>query len=177
MSGRAAFHSTVLALSFVSGASHVFAGADKQVEFFIGTCLHSIDDISRVKSLAAIKKWQKLPEDTLNVMKPVEGRDYEGWAVQYDGELYIVAVNRGVWGEGEQANTCTVIVNAPKDDVLAALGKAVKLKKVHVEDEPLQVSEVFQFDSLIADRAIVQVMWAKNLRPPVNLSIVGITKK
>jgi hypothetical protein len=162
----------------------IFAAGDaiagdtkKQIEFFLGTCFGALDDISRVKSLATLLKWQKSPSDFANLGKPVDGNGYESWVVRKEGELYAVAVNQAPWNDKQIANVCSIVVQSSRDEVIAELLRAVKLKKVHEEDEPLQTTYYYQYDSMAVERAMVSVIALKNGGAPVSLGITGIKNK
>ena len=149
----------------------------KQIEFFLGTCFGSLDDISRVKSLAALLKWQNAPAEFANLGKPVNGGGYESWVVRRDGEFYVVAVNQAPWVDEKLANVCSVVVESPRDAVLTELTRMVKLKKIHEEHEPLQTTYYFEYDSSAVERAMVSVAALDNGTAPVSLGVTGIRKK
>jgi hypothetical protein len=48
----------------------------RQAQFFVGTCFNSIDDLSRVASMAKSLSWETMPEDMENVGKPLQGQGY-----------------------------------------------------------------------------------------------------
>ncbi len=163
-----------IAASVFSGSA-VFAGdTKKQIEFFLGTCFGSLDDVSRVQSLAALLKWKNAPADFANLGKPVNSIKYETWLVQKEGEFYAVAVNQAPWNDRQIANVCSVAIQSSGNAVIAELTRVIKLKKVHEEDEPLQTTSYYEYESMAVDRAMVSVVALKDGSAPVSLGVTGI---
>ncbi len=164
----------VASLQILACNAAVAKDTKKQVEFFLGTCFGSLDDVSRVKSLAALLKWPKAPPDFANLAKPVTGKDYLSWIVRKDGEFYAVAVNQSPWSDKQTANVCSVVIQSPRDAVIAELTRVLKLKKVHEEHEPLQTTYFYEYDSSVVERAMVTVIALDNGTSPVSLAVTGI---
>jgi hypothetical protein len=103
-----------LLLLFSVGSANVQSrsSTDIALEFILGNCFQPIDDISRVKSVARLFKWDTLSADALNNMsKPVDTIDYEAWhraALFHRRQPGHIprATNRGLLGRGKPTSRC-----------------------------------------------------------------------
>jgi hypothetical protein len=103
----------LLCLTSAASAQQRLA-VDVAIEFIIGNCYHTLDDVSRVESAARLMKWEMLPAEASNMLKPVEGSGSALWHAQYEGQHFLVGVNHGMF-EGRPAEVCSVVANLRPD--------------------------------------------------------------
>jgi hypothetical protein len=145
---------------------------DVAVQFVIGNCYRSIDDISRVTSFARLMHWQALAPDMANALKPVDGTDYEAWQVSEQGQLFVVGVNRGLF-RGRSAEICSVTVNQPPDALTPKLLGALKARRMQTNTEGLQVTDVYALEHPTQSVAAMIIIRLLNGDPPVTISFMG----
>jgi hypothetical protein len=117
--------------------------ADVAADFVLSTCYEPIDDISRVKSYARLAKWQPLGADEKNVLRPVEAKDFEAWAVEERGQKFVVAVSHGQF-RGKPTQVCQVSINVPVDAVLSKIISKIKVGQQISGTVGLQKNEIYQ---------------------------------
>jgi len=149
--------------------------AEIAAEFIIGNCYRSIDDISRVKSMARIFKWQPLPPDLASAMKPVESGGYESWHVLHQGQHFFVGVNTGN-ERGKPVEVCTVIANHPPEVLVPIVLENVKTRRfVSRNTNGLQTTATYELEhpTQKLELAMLSVTTGVNNDPPVNFSFIG----
>jgi hypothetical protein len=112
--------------------------------FALSTCYDALDDISRVKSYARMMKWQPLPADAKNVMRPIaSGSDYEAWLVIDNGTEFFVSAHIGSF-RGKPAQVCQVYMPIAVEQVIASIAKKVRLSQPQTAEIGMQRNEIYQ---------------------------------
>lgn len=138
------------------------ASTQEIVDYVMGICFQQVDDIDRIKALARGLKWQRLPEEMMIVGKPVDAKDYDGWKVDYKGEILVVGVNRGTI-EGGPVETCSVILpNRKQPDVIAAVQNRLPIRLLHTDNQGVQQAQFYDIQHHVLDRVLMQVLWPKD---------------
>lgn len=118
--------------------------AEVAASFALSTCYEALDDISRVKSYARMMKWQSLPPDAKNVLRPVAaGSDYQAWTVNEGGQTFFVSAHVGSF-RGKPAQVCQVFTPSPVEQVIASMGSKVRISEPQSADIGMQRNEVYQ---------------------------------
>lgn len=167
----------VLAILIVPTGLSAQASADSKTlvhaEFFVGTCFNSIDDVSRVSSMAETLDWEPMPEDIANSLKPVEGEGYEGWIVQHLDNVYLVGINTGEF-KGRDTNICSVVMDTTKEQFLSDTKDIFELSFLFTDKEPFQRIDFYSTDNFRVSESIIQILYSADGKPPINVSIMGI---
>jgi hypothetical protein len=166
----------VLQFATIQADAQPRAAVDIAVEFIMGNCFYTLDDISRVKSAARVFKWEVLPADVANMLKPVDGSDFESWAAKFEGQNFLVAVNRGT-SEGRSVQSCSVVVNQEADNIIPRLLTGLRGRKINEESDAVQVTEIYAVQHPTQNRVLMKVLRARDGRPPVNVSFMSIREK
>jgi hypothetical protein len=143
------------------------------VEFIIGNCYRTVDDISRVNSAATLFKWKPLSPDMSNIGKPVDAKDYAAWQVEYEKEIFLVAVNRGVFRD-RPAEICSVVANVAPGDLLPRLMSALKLRLLHSDSDSVQINEFYELQHPTQNQAFMSVVKSVDGRAPTNITFIGL---
>jgi hypothetical protein len=146
---------------------------DIAVEFIVGNCFHTLDDISRVKSAARVFKWEVLPPDVANMLKPVDGTDFESWAAKFEGETFLIGINRGT-AEGRLVQSCSVAVNQVADKVVPRLLTGLNARKINEESDAVQVTVTYTVQHPTQNEVLMNVLTARDGHPPVNVGFVSV---
>jgi len=118
--------------------------AEIAASFALSTCYEALDDISRVKSYARMMKWQPLPADAKNVMRPMAGgSDYEAWLVNENGTQFIVSAHIGSL-RGKPSQVCQVFSPIAVEQVIASIASKVRLAKSQTAEIGMQRNEIYQ---------------------------------
>ena len=148
--------------------------ADLAAEFVLNTCYDPIDDVSRVRSLARLEKWQALADDVKNIMRPVDAMEYEAWLVEHEGQKFIVGVNQGHF-KAQPTEVCQVSVNLPAEPFLSKIASKVKLGKMQRAVIGLQTTDIHELPNHPTGRtAWMIVARPMDDRPVVNISFMGM---
>jgi hypothetical protein len=158
-----------LGIGFACVAVHVVAqprtAVDVAVEFIMGNCFYTLDDISRVKSAARVFKWDALPADAANMIKPVEGNDYDAWIAKFEDQTFLIAVNRGI-SHGRPVEACTVVVNQELGNIVPRLLTGLSSRKLHDETDAVQVTEMYSVQHPTQPKVGMSVVRSRDGRPP-----------
>jgi hypothetical protein len=118
--------------------------AEIAASFALGTCYDALDDVSRVKSYARFMKWQSLPPDAKNGLRPMaSGSDYQAWTVNEGGQQFLVSAHVGSF-RGKPAQVCQVFTPIAAEQVIASIGSKVRLSQPQSADIGMQRNEVYQ---------------------------------
>jgi hypothetical protein len=118
--------------------------AEVGASFALSTCYESLDDISRVKSYARMMKWQPLPPDAKNVMRPMaSGSDYEAWLVHENGNRFFVSAHIGSF-RGKPSQVCQVYTAIAAEQVIASIARKVRLSQPQTAEIGMQRNEIYQ---------------------------------
>jgi hypothetical protein len=149
------------------------SAAEIAAEFVVGNCYRSIDDISRVKSMAKILKWPVMPEEMANALKPVDALDFQAWHVVHEKQHFFVGVNKGSV-RGKAVNVCSVVANHPPDALVPIVLKAVKARKLlNRETAGFQITETYELEHPTANSATLTLIRSVDQEPPVNIAFTG----
>jgi hypothetical protein len=143
------------------------------VEFIIGNCFHTLDDISRVKSAARLFKWEMLPPDAANMLKPIEGTDFEAWHARFEGQHFLIAVNHGIF-EGRPAETCSVVADQEPDSLIPRVLIGLKARKMHEDADAVQINEFYAVQHPTERKVLMNIVRARDGRAPVNIGFMSI---
>lgn len=163
----------------IRGAWSIFGSGQRSAagvaaDFILSTCYEAVDDVSRVKSYARLTKWQPLPKDVKNIMKPANAKKYEAWLVKEGGQQFIVGVNEGQF-RGKRTQVCQISVNLPAKIVVSRISKKIRLGKGHSRNVGLQVTDMYQLLEHPSVRLGFMIVGrSKDGRPPVNISFMGV---
>jgi hypothetical protein len=118
--------------------------AEIAASFALGTCYDALDDVSRVKSYARLMKWQALPADAKNVLRPMaSGSDYQAWTVNEGGQQFLVSAHVGSF-RGKPAQVCQVVTPIAVEQVMASIASKVRLSQPQSADIGMERKEVYQ---------------------------------
>lgn len=123
----------------------------------VSTCYEPIDDISRVSSYAAMKKWRAISADQKRILKPVDSTFFDAWEVDYDGLTYIVSVNRGHF-KGRPTEVCQVSGSQRSNMITAQILEAIKARSIGTNSVGLQTSEIFELVSHPSVKTAVMIV-------------------
>lgn len=126
------------------GAPAKGSPAEIAASFALSTCYDALDDISRVKSYARLMKWQPLPADAKNFIRPMaSGSDYEAWLVNENGIQFIVSAHIGSF-RGKPSQVCQVFTPVAVEQVIASLVSKVRLSQPQTAEVGMQRNEIYQ---------------------------------
>jgi len=112
--------------------------------FALSTCYDMLDDVSRVKSYARMMKWQPLPADAKNFMRPMaSGSDYEAWVVNESNIQFLVSAHVGRF-RGKPAQVCQVYTRIAVEQVIASIARKVRLSQPQMAEIGMQRNEIYQ---------------------------------
>jgi hypothetical protein len=153
--------------------------AQSAADFIISNCYGPIDDVSRVSSYARMMKWNALSADEKNLMKPVDSRDFEGWKVDHDGDMYVISINHGRFDggrfNGRPDEVCQVSVPQRAGPVIAKIIEKVRTHFVGTKNVGDQVSEAYELiDHPTVNPAVMLVNRPLDDRPLFIVAFVGI---
>lgn len=118
--------------------------AEVAASFALSTCYEALDDISRVKSYARMMKWQPLPADAKNFMRPMaSGSDYEAWLVNENGAQFFVSAHIGSF-RGKPSQVCQVYSPIAVEQVIASIARKVRLSQPQTAEIGMQRNEIYQ---------------------------------
>jgi hypothetical protein len=149
---------------------------DVAVEFILGNCFHTLDNISRVKSAARLFKWEPLSADTANMLKPIDGTDYESWVAKFEGQTFLIAVNRGT-SQGRPVETCSVAVNQEADNIIPRLLTGLGAHKINEESDAVQVTEFYTVRHPTQTKVLMNVVRSRDGRPPINVGFASFKER
>jgi hypothetical protein len=171
--------SVFFGIGFVIVATQAVAqprtAVDVAVEFILGNCFHTLDDISRVKSAARLFKWQALSADAAIMLKPIDGTGYGAWVAKFEGQEFLIAVNRGT-SEGRPVETCSVAVNQEADIIIPRL-LTLNARKINEESDAAQVTEFYTVRHPTQSKVLMNVVRSQDGRPPVNVGFASFKER
>jgi hypothetical protein len=168
-----AFFIVALQSSSFSAVAQSTNPAQSAAEFIVGNCYRSLDDISRVSSMAELFKWELMSSEMANVLKPVDALAYQAWIVRDEGQIFLVAVNRGSLN-GKPAQVCSVVANQPPDTLVPVVLKNLRGTKLLREDKDgFQITATYRLNHPTEANATLTIVRAVDNAAPVNFGFVG----
>ncbi len=159
------------------GVPAIGTPAEIAASFALSTCYDALDDISRVKSYARMMKWQPLPPDAKNVLRPIaSGTDYQAWLVNDNGHQFFVSAHVGSF-RGKPSQVCQVFTPIAVEQVIASIASKVRLSQPQSADIGMQRNELYQFlDHPTGRPALLLVARNKDGDKGAVLGFMGVQK-